>query len=283
VKPGLVADLPNEEYHAQTDWLSSTQLKGYLPERYTQGGSQEALDFGTLFHTVVLEPDHLDGYAERNGFAVLDAKKIGVKKDGTAADNPTATTAWKEAVAAAEKDGKRVIHAAEWQRWLDQAFAMRDAVAEHETAASLLFDGEGSNEESAFWIDDSGLQHKARFDRRIPGAIVDLKSTSAKPGEASLTRAVIDYGYDLSAAHYMAVAEGLGLEVQAFALVFVAKEAPHRVTVAELDETFLARGRILRALAIDRHLNAAPAYEGASGYLTLSAPRWARLDEGIPA
>jgi hypothetical protein len=219
----------------------------------------------------------------RNGFAVLDAKEIGVKKDGTTADNPTATTAWKEAVAAAEKDGKRVIHAAEWERWLDQAFAMRDAVAEHETAASLLFGPEGSYEESAFWVDGNGIQHKARFDRRIPGAIVDLKSTSAKPGADNLAKSVLNYGYDLSAAHYLEVANGLGLTVDAFALVFVSKEAPHRVTVAELDDTFLARGRVLRALAIERHLNAAPAYEGASGYLTLSAPRWARLDEGIPA
>lgn len=274
-EPGLIADLPNDTYHAQTDWLSSTQLKRYLPERYTQGGSQEALDFGTLFHTVVLEPGNLDGYA------VLDAEKIGVKADGTPAANPTATLAWKNAVNEAKADGKTVIAQADW----DKAHAMADAIHAHPTAPSLLVEGEGAYEESAFWVDETtGLRHKARFDRRIPGAIVDLKSTTAKPGGDSLVRTVIDYGYDLAAAHYLAVAAGLDLDVQAFAFVFCTKTEPYRVTVAELDEDFLARGRILRALAIARATDpAAPAYEGAAGYLTLSAPRWARLDEGIPA
>lgn len=274
MKPGLVPDLPNDEYHAMTDWLSSSMLKCELPEWYKAGGSQDALDFGTLVHAVVLEPDNLDGYT------VLDAAKIGLKSDGTAAANPTMTQAWKRAVAEAEQDGKVVVAQADW----DRAHAMRDAIEAHPTAAELLF-GEGGAEESAFWIDDQGVRHKARFDKRIPGAIVDLKSTAAKPGGDSLARAVIDYGYDLSAAHYLAVAEGLGLDVQAFAFVFVGKEPPHRVTVAELDETFMTRGRVLRALAIERHLNpAVPPYEGATGYLTLSAPRWARLDElEIPA
>lgn len=275
IKPGIVPDLPNDEYHALTDWLSSSMLKGELPEWYKIGGSQEALDFGTLFHTVVLEPDNLDAYT------VLDAEKIGVKADGSRAANPTMTVAWKNAVAAVEGEGKTIVAQADW----DKAHAMRDAVAAHPTAASLLFGEEGAAEESAFWVDDHGVKHKARFDKHIPGAIIDLKSTSAKPGGDSLARAVIDYGYDLSAAHYLAVAEGLDLDVQAFAFVFVGKEPPHRVTVAELDETFLARGRVLRALAIERRLNpAAPPYEGATGYLTLSAPRWAQISElEIPA
>ena len=96
---GIVRGLPNEDYHAEPDHLSSSYLKSMLPERYKTGGSQEALDFGTLFHTVVLEPDQLDGYA------VLDADQIGLKADGTPAANPTMTVAWKRAVAEAKADG----------------------------------------------------------------------------------------------------------------------------------------------------------------------------------
>lgn len=270
IKPGLRNDLSNDEYHALTDWWSSSQLKHALPERYKEGGSQEALDFGTLFHTAVLEPHDLAEYV------ALDAEKIGVKADGSKASNPTMTVAWKRAVAEAEADGRTVVA----QSDMDRALAMADAVRAHDTSAALLFGDTGTYEESAFALDENGVQHKARFDRRIPGAIVDLKSTSAKPGADSLSRAVIDYGYDLSAAHYLAVADLLGLDVQAFALVFCTKTEPYRVTVAELDATFLARGEALRRLALDRLTDpAAPAYEGASGFLTITAPRWAQIEE----
>jgi len=267
VYPGI-HEMTNADYHAQTDWLSSSMLKALLPEHYKVGGSQEALDFGTLFHTVVLEPDNLADYV------ALDAEKIGLKADGTPAANPMMTVAWKRAVAEAEADGKAVIA----QQDLDRALAMREAVMAHDTAAELLFNRGGVVEESAFAVID-GVKCRARFDKRIPGVILDLKSTSAKPGIESIRRAVIDYGYDLSAAHYLAVADALGLDVPAFGLIFVSKVEPHYVTVADLDETFLARGRALRAKAIERHLNAADAYEGATGYLTLDCPRWAELQE----
>src|SRR5690348_193783 len=83
IEPGIRTDLGNDEYHALTDWLSSTQLKALLPEEYRSGGSQQALDFGSLFHVAVLEPDNLDGYV------ALDAATIGVKADGSPAQSPT--------------------------------------------------------------------------------------------------------------------------------------------------------------------------------------------------
>lgn len=259
--------MSNEDYHAHDDWLSSSYLKSLLPEHYKTGGSQEALDFGTLFHTAVLEPELLSEYVP------LDAAKIGVKSDGTPALNPTMTAAWKKAVAEVQADGGTVVT----QSDLDRALAMRDAVQAHDTARALLFDTAGHNEESAF-AEIDGLRCRARFDRRISGAIVDLKSTSAKPGAQSLARACLDYGYDVSGAHYSLVAEALELDVSAFALVFVGKEPPHRVTVAELDAAWLDRGRALRALAVDRYLHVADPYEGASGYLTLPLPAWARTE-----
>lgn len=272
IEPGIYTDLSNDDYHGEPDYLSSTRLKGYLPERYKPApATSEALALGTLFHTVVLEPDTL------GQFVVLDAEKIGIKSDGTPAAVPTMTVAWKKAVAEAEQDGKTVVAQADW----DRVQRMADAVWAHEVAASLL-NSRIATEESAFWVDEAGVRHKARFDARVPGAIVDLKSTSAQPGAESLTRAVINYGYDVSAAHYWAVAEGVGIDVDAFALIFVDKGDEPRVTVAELDDSLLERGRVLRALAIERHTNpAVPRYEGATGFLTLSAPRWAQIEEDI--
>lgn len=267
-EPGLYLNMTNDAYHAETDWASSSNLKKLLPERYKEGGSQDALDFGTLFHTAVLEPDNLADYV------ALDAEKIGLKADGTPAQNPTMTGAWKKAVAEAESDGRIVIAQAD----LDRALAMAQAVRDHEVANNLIHTIEGTFEESAFALVDD-VPCRARFDKRIPGAIIDLKSTSAKPGSDSLQRAIVDYGYDLSAAHYLAVANELGLDADAFALVFVGKTEPYRVTVVDLDETFLARGRALRQRALDRLHNNADPYEGAVGYLTLTCPRWAQLEE----
>lgn len=268
-EPGIYDDLPNDVYHSQTEWLSSTQLKALLPEHYRTGGSQDALDFGTLFHTAVLEPEKLSEYVP------LDAASIGVKADGTPAQNPTMTAAWKRAVAEVESDGKRVVAQAD----LDRALAMRDAVARHDVARRLLMSDDGVSEQSVFVEDADGLRHKARFDRVVPGVITDLKSTSKGPGRQAIARAVIDLGYDVSCSHYLTVAELAGIEVQAFAFVFVTKEPPHYVTVTDLDDNFLARGAALRQQAIRRHINPAePRYDGATGFLTLACPRWAEME-----
>jgi hypothetical protein len=265
ITPGIHT-MTSDEYHSHTDWLSSTQLKRALPEHYRESMSQDALDFGRLFHSLTLEPETIGDY-----YITADPAAIGVKKDGTPASNPTATDAWKAFVAEVADSGKTLVPQGEWEL----AHRMRDAVAAHTIARELLFDGEGAYEQSVFAVDENGLKHKARFDRRIPGAGIDLKSTSASPGLRSLTKAVINYGYDVSAEHYRIVADLQRLDVAAFAFVFVSKD-PIRVTVCELDEGFRERGRYLRAAAIERLTNpAADAYPGASGQLTLLCPEWA--------
>lgn len=258
---GILPDLPNDDYHAEQAHLSSSRLKALLPEHFKTGGSTEALSFGTLFHEVVLEPHLIDGYA------VLDAAAIAGDnpKTGKPYDAPQMTAKFKAAVAEAEQDGKTVVAQAD----LDRAFAMRDAVMAHDTARRLL-ENATKREESAFWIDDQGIAHKARFDGRGPGFVLDLKSTSAKPGERSLRYAVRDYGYHLSADHYLTGARALDLDADHFALIFVTKTEPYYVTVAELGPDLLAEGAELRAEALRRITDpTADAYPGASGYITL--------------
>lgn len=269
-EPGLYPHLDNETYHEQTEWLSSSMLKARLPERFkATPPTTEALAFGTLLHAAVLEPDRLDDL-----YVALDPAAVGTKADGSAAANPTATASWKRAVAEVEADGKAVVTAAE----LARALAMRDAVYAHPTAEALLTAEGATTEESAFAAVDE-IPCRARFDRRIPGAVLDVKTTVAKPGRDSIARAVLDHGYDLSAAHYLAVARALALDVEAFGLIFVGKaDGAHYVTVADLDDAFLERGKALRALALDRHHGLVDAYEGAAGYLTLTCPRWAELE-----
>lgn len=266
---GLHTDMSNADYHAQTDWLSSTQLKAALPEHYKTGGSQEALDFGTLVHTVVLEPDNADHYLP------VDPYEVGVKKDGSRASVPTNTDAWKDFAAQAEADGKSVIS----HEWWESALRMREALLGHSEARELLFSDDGRSEVSAFATDADGIRHKARFDRLIPGHGVDLKTTMAQPGEHHLTSTVMTYGYQLSAAHYLTVAELLDLKIDNLTLVFVSKVEPYRVTVCDLDALLIGHGHRLRALALDRLHGQAEPYEGATGRLILTCPFWALPDD----
>ncbi|WP_418061784.1 hypothetical protein [Pimelobacter simplex] len=271
ITPGLHPALPVATYRADNDYLSVSALRAALPECYRcAGGPSEALDFGRLFHAVVLEPDRLD---ER--YAVLDPGTVGRRADGSIADNPTATRAWKDAAAEVAASGRTLVSPERWER----AHAMRDAVARSSAAAELLFDLPGETMVSAFCASPDGRRYKARYDRLLSGIAVDLTSTSTRPGIDSLARAVVEHGYDLSAAHGLAVGDGLGLALESVVIIFVSKEPPHhRVTVCDLADDFLLRGRVLRALAVERITDPdAEPYEGAGGRLTLPLPSSARV------
>lgn len=266
IEPGLHHGIPNVVYQAEAEHLSSTRLKKSLPEHYRDGDlNTAAIEFGTLVHSVVLEPETLDRYT------VLDAAKIGVKADGTPAQNPTMTAAWKRSVAEAAEAGLTVVSQADW----DKAHLMAEAVTTHPEAYDLLYKAEGVSEASAFATDENGVRVKARFDRLIDGAIVDLKTTNARAGADSLRKVVANFLYDLSAYHYLEVARLCDLGADRFWLVFVSKDNTPLVTVADLSDAFLERGRDLRSLALSRITGDAEPYEGATGRLTLHPPGWA--------
>lgn len=255
MKAGVYQDLSGEEYHQARDWVSTGLLKSRLPEHYKKASSvsRDALDFGIAFHTTILGA----------GEPVV----------------PVVASSWRTAQAKEDRetiyaDGGIPILSDELPR-LD---AMRDAVEAHPEAYSLLYELTGSPEVSAFAeVDD--VPSKCRFDRLLEGVGVDVKTTTAKPGAHSLMRTVIDYGYDLQAVHYMEVAKAAGIELDRFVFVFVGKEAPHHVTVADLDTGFLERGAVLRDLALQRwlHPTMVDAYPGQREPVTLSLPRWAQL------
>src|SRR5690606_26784620 len=113
-------------------------------------------------------------------------------------------------------------------------------------------------------------------DRLIDGAVVDLKTTNARAGAASLRSVVANFLYDLSAYHYLEVARLCELGADAFWFVFVSKDAKPLVTVANLSDAFIERGRDLRSLALDRISGSAEPYEGATGHLTLHPPGWSQ-------
>lgn len=256
MNPGVYDDMTNMAYHAHTDWVSSSMLKRMLPEWYgPEPANKKALWFGSAFHTRVLggpsEPWSV------GDFLTWDSK------------------AAKEHAQKAETAGEIPVLA----RDVDLIENMAKAVENHSEASNLIYGPGGRSEVSVFAEVDS-VPMRARFDRITGnGVVVDLKSTSEKPSPTELAKAVIRYGYELSASHYWQVAEHGGIDITGFVLVFVGKEYPHHVSVASLDDPFWERGYALRDLGLQRFLHPefTDSYPGETGTVTLELPRWAEL------
>ena len=243
--PGIYHGLDDTEYHGDTETLSASGAKVLLGKRPPTPDS-DALLFGRLVHTVILEPHKLDTYA------VLNADVIGVRKDGSPADNPRNTAAWKDAVFAAKRDGLTVIDGPT----IAHAQSLAAAVMAHPEAARLLAAATG-HEVSAYADHPSGARVRARFDLVLPDAIVDVK-TCRDADPANFGRVVNGLMYHVSAANYVDIARANGLTVDRFDLICVEKEptpgGEYRVSVLEIHPDAIDLGRELMAEACARWL-----------------------------
>lgn len=233
-KPGLVFDLDNDLYHAGKNSLSASSAKVLLGSRPPT--SFEALSFGSLVHSVLLEPEACD-----RRYVSLDANSIGVLKDGSPAANPKATSAWKAAVRDALKDGFEVVDPADWE----QANRMADAVRGHKAAAELLA-ACPHREVSAYAEFEPDVIVRGRFDLLGDNTIADFK-TCADGDPDQFARIAYKYGYYLQAAAYQFLAEANGIETDGLRFILCEKEPTpggnYRVSVTRLDDLFVAKGR----------------------------------------
>lgn len=265
--PAVVPNLAEALYHADDRSLSASGAKVLLGKRPPSSDS-EALRFGTLVHVAVLEPDRL------GEFVAVDPA-LCLKADGTPAQNPTMTAAWKRLAGEYEAIGQTVVLKTD----LDRALAMRDAVMAHPTARRLI-DMATDRELSAYADHPTGARVRARFDLAGP-VIADLKTCrSADP--ATFGRTAHDYGYHISAANYLDIATACGMEPVAFAFINVEKEPTpggvYRVSVTELADAAIDLGRremaeaCRRWLALGKRIDM-PTY--GDDFTTVDLPPWA--------
>lgn len=210
------------------------------------------LVFGSLFHTLTLEPDE------------FDARYI------VAPDVDRRTKEGKDAYARFQMNAgsREVVTVDDYDR------ANRMADATRQAAGSLLA---GEIERMVLWTRD-GVPLKAKMDV-LGEHIVDLKSTSADD-EDSLIRAAWTYGYHISAAAYQEAAEvvtGRKLEKH---FIFVTKTEPHEVVVLKAGDEFMARGRAkwdaaVRLYAACREFDNWPGLASRIESGVLNPPRWA--------
>lgn len=271
----LIHNLPEAEYHADETTLSASGARVLLGKWPLE--PSEALTFGTLVHVAILEPDRLSEYV------ALDAEKIGVKADGTPAQNPTMTAAWKKAVAQAESEGLKVIDVGD----LARAKAMGAAVMAHPMARRIL-DQATDTEVSAYADHPTGARVRARFDAAGP-IVADIK-TASDADPVKFGKRAHDFGYHVSAANYLDIAEACGLDPTAFAFINVEKKptpgGAYRVSVVELTREAIAQGRAemheacLRWLALGKQIDM-PGY--GDGFHTVDLPTYAYRDVSTAA
>lgn len=193
----LIEKMSNEEYHLRPEF-SSSQLKDMLRSgahfyshniiKEHERETKKHLDFGTLAHTLFLEPEQFE-----NEFVV------GPKFNRR-------TTAGKEEAAAWEANniGKIIID----QDQLDGALRIAENLRQLSSYADMQNDY-GMAEASIFFTDPIfDLQLRIRPDWHIApcskfpnGLLLDVK-TSADARHFKFSKSCSDYGYDLSASMY---------------------------------------------------------------------------------
>lgn len=292
-EPGRYEGLPNSVYHT-ANGISSTQVKdarlslmfyhGRHVTKTIRRESSDALTFGSLAHTLALEPEKLhEEFAVFPGipveaFTTTDSLKAFIREYNT--DKPKADqlklTGKKEELQESIRTVKPdAIFADEFeQQWRDSvagktiltseqlnlATAIQQALLNHESAGKLLRHPSRAVETSYFGMDEeTGLEVRVRPDLEVEvngvRIGVDLKTISMgrvkQEGlRAKLHREIIDRDYHISAGMYCNVAD-----FDQFFWIFVNKdEGYHWVAVIEASEDLLDLGlleyqRTMRALA----------------------------------
>lgn len=271
---GIHRDISNADYHADSA-LSCSGAKLLLPPscpakfRHIQQYGQpprKVWDFGTVAHGLVL--------GKCDEIAVLDPAVHGLKRDGTPADSPTATTAWKQSEAEARERGATPIHIDDYRR----AETMAQVVRSHPVAGELFADGEA--EVSIRWTDPAtGIALRARPDWITKtGTIVDYK-TSKTANPAALEKDWFSFGYHMQAAWYVDGWHAVTGETLDFVFVAQEKDAPHLVQPIRYDDAALAEARRANREAIELYARCLetgvwPTYTDDNTAL-ISLPTWA--------
>jgi hypothetical protein len=285
--PGIYPDVPAEVYHRRELGVASAgvlrRLAEQTPAHYrawvdgTDDGDTPAMAFGRAYHDRVLLPGL---FAKRYVSEPVDApaRPTGAMRN---AKSPSPSSIERVAFWSdwdARNAGKVVLPA--------DSFALIDAMH-----AALMRDSyiaelfaEGESEITLCWDDEeTRLRCKARADRwnRRRRFMADLKTTD-DASERAFGRSVVNYGYDITHAHYSEGAKACGEPIERYILVAQEKKPPYLAAVYELDAAGESRGYELRKRSMDTMAQCLqsgiwPGYP--RGAQPLSLPGWAIANE----
>ena len=225
-------DVSTEEYHADRDHESHHRLKlfrqsipkykdAYVDYEETPKATAP-MEFGTAFHTFVLEPEKFEGVV------------------AVAPDVDRRTKAGKA-------EHEEFLLGSEGKVWLKASEAkmigdMAQSVTHNPAAKELLYQP-GKVEQGAHCVhEETGIWIKCLCDKLLEnGTIVELKSAS-EPSPGGFSRAATNFEYHCQAALYKhIIAKVLGVQVQHI-IIAVGTVPPHWCYVYELDEESVELG-----------------------------------------
>lgn len=252
--------IPNEEYHSEyRSYLSSSDLRRLLrsPAHYRapQPPPSPAMEFGTLAHEAILEPDNWTALCR-------PASKV----DGRTTEGK-AVKAWQQQQT--EKFGYRFIAEDLFNQVEQLAASVQASVGQSGLLAGGLAEHSGFTE-----LESANI--RIRPDYLKDDVIVDLKTCQDARPEA-FTRSVFTYGYDVQAALYLDAAKAIDGKTRKFVWIAIEKEAPFGVCIYEASAEVLERGRRLYKQAIATYLECSafdvwPSYTTQTQIITL--PRY---------
>lgn len=220
IEPGIYPDIPDTEYHAAKDILSSSGARRlitstprkFYEEMTTVRPYNPAFEIGHAAHTLMLTVG--------DPFEVVDADSWRTKDAKAARD-------------AALQAGNTPLLAKEYA----QVRAMADAILDHPVTGELFTRNDTTSEQSLYWKDEqTGVACRARPDLAVNdwSLIVDYKTTvSADPRE--FAKSIAKYGYHQQQAWYCEAVEILTGIRPEFVFVCQEKTPPYEVSLIQLD------------------------------------------------
>lgn len=236
MKPGIYPSLTNEEYHADSAISRSGMiLFDSSPYKYwaehlnpsrPPKESTPAMEFGTAFHTFILEPHLFE-----SDYAV-EPEKVLLKDVGREEYD-----AYKAEVALLEFSKKTVVSRTDYELLV----SMREALKKNGQAWELIQDA--TYECSLFWKDkDSQIDIKARPDIWHQDIIVDLK-TCASAESRAYQHTMIESGYHIQGA---IIREGIrqltGHDIPNVINICIEKKYPYSIGIKIISENALEEG-----------------------------------------
>lgn len=272
---GIYKDLNIEDYHGDVDSISRSSVmelkkspwhywNAYLNPNKPKKEPSDAMNFGSAFHTLVLEPDLFDKQF------IVAPERLLLKEVGR-----DRYQQYKSELEEAEAalSGKILLTTKQH----DTLNRMRESVLKHEQASLILKDAEV--EQSLFWLDEhTGIKCKIRPDIWQASIIADLKTTD-DASESSFQRAMVDYGYHVQAAMIReGVREVIGYDIKNIVFIAVEKKFPYSTVTYIIDDIALEYGLVefknqLLKLKSCRESNIWESYENK----VISLPNWALL------
>ncbi len=252
--------MDNKKYH-KTSAISKSQLDliNVSPAHYRyrmdnpEPDTKPAFVFGSLVHTLILEPDLFNSeYA----IAPLVDRRTKIGKERYAKFQK-------------ENENKKVISQSDLSIAADMAYSVS------QSAAGDLFQN-GAAETSVFWEDPrTHAELKCRPDYLKQGQVIDLKTT-ADASPKGFAQSVWKYRYHVQAAHYL---DGFNNKpFHQFIFVAVEKTPPYQVGIYTLSDEYINEGLKIRNRNLDTLLRCKEYNQwgdySQSGAQELAKPEW---------